>query len=115
MRPRFLLAALAGALLSAAPAAAETRAVLVGVSHFSDPRLAAFALPGAARDVERMAGALATLGVDRAALTMLTGDGATLAAIRAALDRLAAASAAATAPSSSCRGTAPRPRPGPPT
>ncbi|MBO9375341.1 hypothetical protein GG804_01030 [Sphingomonas histidinilytica] len=94
MRMRFLLAALAGALLSAAPAAAETRAVLVGVSHFSDPRLDAFALPGAAHDVDRMAGALATLGVDRAALTMLTGDGATLAAIRAALDRLAAASAA---------------------
>lgn len=94
MRTRFLLAALAGGLLSAVPAAAETRAVLVGVSHFSDPRLAAFALPGAARDVERMAGALATLGVDRAALTILTGDDATLAAIRAALDRLASASAA---------------------
>ncbi|KQX26234.1 MULTISPECIES: caspase family protein [unclassified Sphingomonas] len=94
MRTRLLLAALAGALLSAAPAPAETRAVLVGVSRFSDPRLAAFALPGAARDAERMAGALASLGVDRAAMTILTGGDATLAAIRAALDRLAAGSVA---------------------
>lgn len=94
MRSRFLLAALAGAVLTAVPASAETRAVLVGVSNFSDPRLAAFALPGAARDTERMAGALAGLGVDRGAIDILTGDGATLAAIRAALDRLASASAA---------------------
>lgn len=94
MRTRLLLAALAGALLSAAPAPAATRAVLVGVSRFSDPRLAAFALPGAARDTERMAGALASLGVDRAAMTILTGGDATLVAIRAALDGLAAASVA---------------------
>jgi hypothetical protein len=94
MRSRFLLAALAGALLSAVPAVAETRAVLVGVSHFSDPRLAAFALPGAARDTERMADALAGLGVGRTAIDTLTGDAATLAAIRAALDRLASTSAA---------------------
>ncbi|MES2497578.1 MAG: caspase family protein [Pseudomonadota bacterium] len=94
MRPGLLFAALAAAALSAIPAAAETRAVLVGVSRFSDPRLAAFALPGAARDVERIADALAGLNVNRSAMTRLTGDGATLVAIRAALDQLAAASSA---------------------
>lgn len=94
IRPGLLLAAIVGVLLSAVPAAAETRAVLVGVTRFSDPRLAAFALPGAARDADRMATALASLAVDRGAMTILTGDAATLPAIRAALDRLAAASAA---------------------
>ncbi len=84
----------AGLLLCAAPAAATVRALLVGVSEFRDPGLADFALPGAARDVERMAEGLERLGVAPADLTRLTGRAATLAAIRAGLDELAAASRA---------------------
>ncbi|ATE64321.1 caspase family protein [Rhizorhabdus dicambivorans] len=88
-----LLPALFGLIaLPATPAAATVRAVLVGASSFSDPGLAAFTLPGAARDAERMADALAGLGVEREAMTLLTGREATLSAIRAALDRLAEAS-----------------------
>lgn len=93
MRAFALLAALA-LMLPIAPAAATVRAVIVGASHFSDSRLAAFALPGAARDAERMARALEGLGVAPDAITVLTGDEATLGAIEAALDAVAAASQA---------------------
>ena len=94
MRARFLLALIGLALLPATPATATVRAVLVGASSFSDTKLAPFALPGAARDAQRMADALAALGVARGAITLLSGQAATLPAIRAALDRLATASEA---------------------
>lgn len=88
---RLLLALLC---LLPAPAAAEVRGVIVGVSAFVDPALAGEALPGAARDAARMKEALGRLGIAPANLTTLTGTAATLGAIRGALDRLAAASVA---------------------
>lgn len=91
---RMLLTLLGLLALPLAPAAASVRAVLVGASTFSDPRMNAFALPGAAKDARRMADALVRLGAERDAMTVLTGEGATLSAIRGALDRLAAASEA---------------------
>ncbi|MCZ4342057.1 caspase family protein [Sphingomonadaceae bacterium G21617-S1] len=91
---RLFLALLGLAALPMEPAAAMVRAVLVGASTFSDPTLGAYALPGAATDARRMADALAMLGADRDAMTLLTGEAATLPAIRAALDRLATTSGA---------------------
>ncbi|MET0372831.1 MAG: caspase family protein, partial [Rhizorhabdus sp.] len=76
------------------PASAMVRAVIVGASDFSDPKLAAFSLPGAARDAERMATALTRLDVTPGSMTVLTGKAATLAAVRTALDGLASASQA---------------------
>jgi len=81
---RLLLLLIGLIALPAGPAGATARAVLVGVSTFADPALRAFALPGAARDATRMADGLAALGIDRAAMTILTGPAATLPAIRAA-------------------------------
>jgi len=92
MRSRLLLSALLATVPATSPATATTRAVLVGVSRFADPHLTAYDLPGAARDADRMAGALAALGVDRTAMTILTGAEARLAAIRDALDTLATTS-----------------------
>lgn len=93
-RRGLLSAAILPGMLCAWPAQATTRAVLVGVSHFSDARLAAYDLPGAARDADHMATALTTLDIRRDAMTILTGSAATLKAIRQALDGLAARSAA---------------------
>jgi len=91
---RLLLLLIGLIALPAGPAGATARAVLVGVSTFADPALRTFALPGAARDATRMADGLAALGIDRAAMTILTGPAATLPAIRSALDGLVQASRA---------------------
>jgi hypothetical protein len=68
---------------------ARVRAVLVGASEFSEPDLRRFSLPGAARDAERMAAALRRFDIAASDMTVLTGRGATVAAIRSALDDLA--------------------------
>ena len=68
---------------------ARVRAVLVGASDFAAPDLRRFSLPGAARDAERMAAALRPFDIPASDMTVLTGRGATVAAIRSALDELA--------------------------
>ena len=75
----------AALLLVGAPAAARERALLVGVSTFTDARLRGESLPGAALDAGRMRDALVSLGAASGDIAMLTGPAATRAAIFAAL------------------------------
>lgn len=70
-------------------AEARIRAVFVGASEFDEASLQRFALPGAARDAQRMADALAAYELAPADRRLLTGRAATADAIRAALDDLA--------------------------